>query len=187
MANKNNAGTNRRRRFIPDIAISNARISGRPNFAGNERMHNGRVVNSEGNRNFCVDIPEEGVMLADGSNNWVGVEELIEMGWPVKIHGGGSDDERPSYYLPIKVNFGFRPPVMYLVMGNRRIQLGEGQVADLDGRNFNKVDLVVHPSIRQDWDTDDIRVSAYLNEGWFYITMSPFEEAWSNMHSEEDM
>lgn len=176
---------NRRREFIPDVNIENAHITGRSNFAGNERTHNGRVVNSEGNRNFCIDIPEEGVQLADGSGEWVNVDWLIEKGWPVKIHAG-NEDEAPSYYLPIKVNFGFRPPCMYLITGRRRTVLDESMVGDLDGRNFTKVNLVVHPSVRQDWDTGEVRISAYLAEGWFYVNMSPFEEAWNNTHPEDE-
>ena len=177
------------RTFVPDIAIANARLTGRPNFAGAERERNGRIVNSAGNRNFCVDIPDDGVMLNDGSNRWVSVEELIEMGWPVKIHGSfdqSDPDDKPSYYLPVKVNFGVRPPVVNLVTGNKYHVIGEQDIDAFDGRNFSKVDLIVHPSVRQDWDTGETKITAYLTEGWFYLVMSPFAQAWEDEHPEDE-
>lgn len=175
-----------RRRFIPDIEIPNAKIWGRPNFSGMERSNKGRIVNSEGNRNFCVSIPEEGVVLKDGTGAWATPEELIEMGWNVKIYTGGSENDAPSYYLPIKVNFGsFRPPVIWSVTGNKRVQVTEETVDLLDGRNFYRINLVVHPSVRQDFDTGEVWVSAYLEEGWFYVSTSSFEDAWQSEHPEE--
>lgn len=183
MARNNNG--NRNFKYVPDIAISNAHITGRPNFAGAERTNNGRVVNSEGNRNFCVDIPAEGVLASDGSNKWLTVEELIDMGWPIKIHRAyGEEDAEPSYYLPVKVGFKYRPPVIYLVTGDKRISLGENNVDTLDGRQFSKVDLVVHPSVRQDWDTGETAITAYLSEGWFHMIMSPFQQAWEDEHAD---
>lgn len=175
--------------YVPDIAISDAHITGRPNFSGAERTHpqTGRVVNSEGNRNFCVDIPADGVMTNDGSNRWLTVDELIEMGWPIKIHNAFSDeDTAPSYYLPIKVGFKYRPPRVYLVAGDDRHEIGESQIDTFDGRQFSKVDLIVHPSVRQNWDTGDTAITAYLAEGWFYMVMSPYEKAWQNAHPAEE-
>lgn len=174
-------------KYVPDIIISNARITGRPNFSGAERTHpqTGRVVNSEGNRNFCVDIPAEGVMVNDGSNKWMTVNELIDLGWPIKIHPAYGDEEsEPSYYLPIKIGFKYRPPVVYLVSGDKRHDIGEREIDTFDGRQFSKVDLIVHPSVRQDWDSGETAITAYLAEGWFYMVMSPFAEAWEDEHPE---
>lgn len=177
---------NRNFKFVPDIVISNARITGRPNFSGAERERGGRVVNSAGNRNFCVDIPADGVMVNDGSGKWLTVDQLIEMGWPVKIHQAYDDDNStPSYYLPIKVGFKFRPPTVYLVAGNKRHTIGENEIDTFDGRQFSKVDLIVHPSVRQDWDTGDTAITAYLAEGWFHMILSPFAQAWEDEHMDE--
>ena len=176
---------NNRRRYIPDIIISNAHLSGRSNFSGSERTVNGRVVNSEGNRNFCIDIPDEGVRTVDNPDVWLSAEDLIELGWNVKIHTNSEDGAEPSYYLPVKVNFRFRPPVVWSITGERRVQVDENNVDLLDGRTFRRIDLVIHPSVRQDWDTGDVTVSAYLNEGWFYVATSPFEDAWQSTHPEE--
>lgn len=179
--NKNHA----RRKFIPDIEISGARIYGRPNFSGLERSHNGRIVNSEGNRNFCIELPEDGIMLADGSGALVAPEELIEMGWNKIRARVDADEDISCYWMPIKVNFGNRPPIIWSISGNRRVQIHEDTVDLLDGRNFSRVDLVVHPSIQQDWDTGETNVTAYLAEGFFYIKTSSFEDAWQEEHPEE--
>lgn len=179
---------NRNFKYVPDIVISDAHITGRPNFSGIERTNpnTGRVVNSAGNRNFCVDIPVDGIMANDGSNKWLTVDELVELGWPIKAHASfGDEEEPPSYYLPIKVGYKFRPPTVYLVAGNKRHDIGEKEIDTFDGRQFNKVDLIVHPSVRQDWDTGDTAITAYLAEGWFYIAMSPFQQSWEDEHPEE--
>lgn len=176
-------------KYVPDIVISNAHITGRPNFSGAERTHSqtGRVVNSAGNRNFCVDIPSDGVMINDGSNKWMTVDELIDLGWPIKIHQAfGEEETEPSYYLPIKIGFKFRPPTIYLITGNKRKDICEREIDTFDGRQFNKVDLIVHPSVRQNWDTGETAITAYLAEGWFYMSMSPFAQAWEEEHMDED-
>lgn len=179
--------TNRQYKYVPDIAISNARITGRPNFSGAERTHpqTGRVVNSEGNRNFCIDIPDDGVLVNDGTNKWMTAEELAELGWPVKKHPVYEDGDTPTYYLPVKVGYKFRPPMVYLVTGNKRKEIGEREIDTFDGRQFSKVDLVIHPSVRQDWDTGETAITAYLAEGWFYMQMSPFAQAWEDEHMDE--
>lgn len=175
------------RKFVPDIDIADARISGRPNFSGLERQHNGRIVNSAGKRNFCVDIPEDGVMVSDGSNKWLSVEELIEMGWPIKIHNSyGDQDEPPSYYLPVQVNFANRPPQVNLVAGDKCYPIGEKDIDTFDGRTFSKINITVHPSVRQDWDTGETKITAYLAEGWFYLRMSRFAKEWAEEHPDEE-
>ena len=174
-----------RRKFIPDIAIRDAKLSGKTNFRGEERMRKGRIVNNAGNRNFCVDIPREGVMLADGTDDWITPEELIEQGWPLKIHAGSEDDE-PSYYMSVKVNFSFRAPTVWSVVGSKRVRVGEDTIDLFDGRNFSRVNLIIHPSIRQDWDTGETAVSVYLAEGFFYVATSPFEQEWQDEHPDED-
>lgn len=185
-----NNGKNFKRTFVSDILISDAHISGRPNFSGLERTINGRTVNGAGNRNFCVDIPEDGVMLNDGTNTWVTLAELIEMGWPIKIHnayGQSEPDDIPSYYLPIQVKFNVRPPEVNLVIGDELHTITENEIDTFDGRTFSKVNLVVHPSVRQDWDTGETKITAYLAEGWFYIQLSPFAKQWYDEHPVGDM
>lgn len=184
---RNNSNNGFARKFVPDIAIGNARITGRPNFSGSERTRNGRIVNGEGKRNFCVDIPEDGVMLNDGSNAWVTAQDLIDMGWPVKPHNVYGDDPNatPGYYLPIQVNFSNRPPQVNLITGDNLHMITENEIDTFDGRTFSKINLIVHPSVRQDWDTGETKITAYLAEGWFYIQMSPFAQQWYEQHPEE--
>lgn len=174
-----------RRLYIPDIEIANARIYGRPNFAGLERTHNGRIVNSAGNRNFCIELPDDGIRLADGKGTPVTPEELINMGW-TNIRARVDEDQNIScYWMVVKVNFGNRPAVVWSVTGNKRVKVDESTIDLFDGRNFNRIDLTVHPSVRQDWDTGETAISAYLAEGFFYVRTSSFEDAWQNEHPEE--
>ena len=177
---------NRNFKRVPDIVIADAKLTGRPNFSGAERKNpqNGSVVNSEGNRNFCIDIPADGVMINDGSNTWMTVEELIDLGWPIKIHGGGREDgSEPSYYLPVKIGYKYRPPLVYLVVGNNRYEIGESEIDTFDGRQFSKVNLIVHPSVRPNYDTGENSITAYLAEGWFHMILSPFQQEWDDMQA----
>lgn len=170
--------------YIPAIEIANARLLGRPNFAGLERVRNGQVVNSAGNRNFCVVIPEEGVSVFGDSNTYLSAEELKEMGWKLRIAAGSEEDD-PCYFLPVKVNFSNRPPVIWSISGNKRVPVDESTVDLLDGRTFSRINLVINPSVRSDWKTGEVSVTAYLQEGSFYVTMSRFEREWQEEHPEE--
>ena len=126
-------------------------------------------------------------MTNDGSNKWLTVDELIEMGWPIKIHHPyGEEEAEPSYYLPIKIGFKYRPPEINLITGNNLHKIAEKDVDTLDGRQFSKVNLIVHPSVRQDFDTGETQITAYLAEGWFYMVMSPFQQAWDDEHAGYD-
>lgn len=172
------AKSQRNRVFIPDLVIADARISGRPNFSGEERVRNGQIVNGEGNRNFCINIPEDGVMLDDGNNTWASVDDLIRMGWPIKPHYKENDEDPTVYYLPIQVKFSVRPPEIYLIIDDQRHQITEQEIDTFDGRTFSKIKLIVHPSIRPNRRTGESQVTAYLDEGWFYLRMSPFAKEW---------
>ena len=181
---RNNGNANRRK-YVPAIEIENARLLGRPNFSGLERVRNGRVVNSEGNRNFCVVIPDEGVSVLGDPDTWLSAEELKDMGWKLRI-AAGSEEEDPCYFLPVKVNFNNRPPIIWSITGKKRVQVTEGTVDLLDGRNFSRINLVINPSVKQDWDTGEIKVAAYLQKGYFYVVMDRFEAEWQEEHPEDD-
>jgi hypothetical protein len=183
MARNNNSNNGNTYVRIPDIAISNAHISSQTNFSGLERERNGQIVNSAGNRNFCIDIPSDGVMVNDGTNAWKTPEELIEEGWPVRIRRNTNEGDAPSYYMAIRVRFDIRPPVVYLVIGDDRKQIGEDEIDTFDGRSFTHCNLIIHPSIRKDWNTGETKITPYLKEGWFYLLRSPFEVAWDESHA----
>lgn len=182
MAHRNNRN---RRLYLPDIEIANARLYGRPNFSGLERTHNGRIVNSAGNRNFCVELPEDGITLVDGVGTPVTPEELVNMGWN-KIRARVDENEDIScYWMAVTVRFNNRPPIVWSVTGNKRVQIRERDIDLFDGRNFSLINLTIHPSVRMNLDTGEPDVTAYLAEGFFYIKTSSFEDAWQAAHPDE--
>lgn len=172
------------RKYLSDLVIEDAKIFS-TNFTGLEKTYNGRVVNGSGNRTFCVNIPDKMVTTDDGVDIPLS-EAMINDGWKVKIHKNADEsNDKPSCFIAVKVRFDVRPPEMWLVTGNKRTAITEDIVDTLDGRTFEKVDLVIHPYVRTDWDSGDTSVTAYLSEGWFYMRQSPFAQAWEERTASE--
>lgn len=108
------------------IVLRNARITSK-NFAGKEKLnkHTGRIVNSEGNRNFLLIIPDDMQ------------EELYEQGYDIRQFNPDQMTGDPGeYYLPVTVGFKYKPPIIWLITqtGNKktRTRLDETTVGDLD-------------------------------------------------------
>lgn len=116
------------------LQIDDARIIHR-NFAGR-----GDKYNREGDRNFSLVIEDQNV-----------ADELIELGWNVKIKPPRDEDELPFMFLPVKVKFNDRGPNVYLITGNRKNELDEDSVAILDDVDIAGVDLDIRP---YDWEVN---------------------------------
>lgn len=113
------------------LQIDDARIIHR-NFEGR-----GSQYNREGDRNFSVVIPDQ--QMAD---------ELIARGWNVKIKDAREEGDDPFIFLPVKVSFNARGPLVYLQSGNNRVELNEETVKCLDDIDIISVDLDIRP---YDW------------------------------------
>lgn len=125
------------------LQIDNARIIWR-NFAGR-----GDKFNREGDRNFALMIPTEEI-----------ANDLVERGWNVKIREAREEGDAPFMFLPVKVKFNDRGPMVYLISGNRRIRLDEESVSCLDDIDIVSVDLDIRPF---DWEVNGkTGRSAYL-------------------------
>lgn len=112
------------------ITIEGARI-GFKNFSGKEGK-----FNAAGDRNFCVFLDDD---LA---------QRLSDDGWNVKLLKPRDDEEEPEPYLQVKVKFGFKPPVVYLVKGEDKqsiTKLGEDEINILDWADISNVDLIISP------------------------------------------
>lgn len=128
--------------FMPKgiLQIDEARIVYR-NFSGI-----GSKYNREGDRNFAVVIPTEDL-----------AERLSDDGWNVKVKpnrdsvGNIDHDEPPFMYLPVKVKFNERGPVVYLKSGNRMAKLDEETISRLDKVDIMNVDLDLRP---YDWEVN---------------------------------
>lgn len=116
------------------LQIDDARIIYR-NFAGR-----GDKYNREGDRNFAVVIPDEEM-----------ANELTNLGWNVKIKPPREDGDVPFMFLPVKVKFNDRGPMVYLKTGNVQNRLDEESVGLLDNIDIIGVDLDIRP---YDWSVN---------------------------------
>ena len=151
------------------LEINDARIVHR-NLRGE-----GGKYNREGDRNFSVVIPNrpltideiksacdtyieaEMVDMGDGAvvltldhEEMITVEDLLRaLGWNVKIKAPREEGDEPFIFLPVKVKFNDRGPVVYLVNRGKTIKLDEETVGMVDEIDILHVDLDVRPF---DWN-----------------------------------
>lgn len=116
------------------LQIDDARIVFR-NFRGE-----GGRFNKEGDRNFALIIPDE--EMAESLQNDV---NQYGVGWNVKIKPPREEGDEPFIYLPVKVKFNDRGPVLYLQSGRNRVKLDEESIAMLDDIDIRSVDLDIRP------------------------------------------
>ena len=138
-------------RFAPRgiVEIDDARIIFR-NFSGAPSQ-----FNRQGDRNFAIVIPTQ--ELAD---------QLLEDGWNVKIKAPREEGEEPFRYLPVKVKFNDRGPLVRLISGRNQINLNKETVGQLDFIDIAKVDLDIRP---YDWEVNGgTGRTAYLQK--IYVT-----------------
>lgn len=125
------------------LQIDEARIVYR-NFSGAASK-----FNREGDRNFAVVIPDQEI-----------AEALTNEGWNVKIKPPRDEDDSPFMYLPVKVKFNDRGPMVYLKSGDNTVVLDEESVSILDDIDITNVDLDIRP---YDWEVNGkTGRSAYL-------------------------
>ena len=116
------------------LQIDDARIIFR-NFRGE-----GGRFNKEGDRNFAVVIPNQ--EMAESLLNDV---NQYGAGWNVKIKAPREEGDDPFIYLPVKVKFNNRGPVIYLESGSNRIRLTEDTISMLDEIDILSVDMEIRP------------------------------------------
>lgn len=116
------------------LQIDDSRICFR-NFRGE-----GGKFNKEGDRNFALIIPDEEMAEAlQNDTNQYGA------GWNVKIKPPREEGDEPFIYLPVKVKFNDRGPIVYLESGKNRVRLDEDSIAMLDDIDIRSVDLDIRP------------------------------------------
>lgn len=126
------------------LQIDDARIVHR-NFAGEASK-----FNREGDRNFSLVIEDEAL-----------ANQLIELGWNVKIKPPMDEEDTAFMYLPVKIKFNDRGPVVYLRSGTGDpVRLDEESIKCLDEIDILGVDLDIRP---YNWEVNGkIGVTAYL-------------------------
>lgn len=115
------------------LEINDARILW-PNFEGR-----GDRFNKQGDRNFHLVIPDQEIAdaLLNDTNEY-------GKGWNVKIKTR-EDGEPPFMHMMVKVKFNGRGPNVYLMSGNKKVELTEETIKCLDDIDIVSVDLDVRP------------------------------------------
>lgn len=135
------------------IMFDDARIIFR-NFAGEQTK-----FNREGDRNFCVIIPDDLV------------DQLREDGWNVKSLQPREEGDPVRHYMKVSVSYKGRPPRVVLISSRGRTDLGQDQISMLDYVVIRRVDLIVRP---YHWEVrGETGISAYLKT--MYVTIEEDE------------
>ena len=100
----------------------------------------GSKFNRDGDRNFAVIIDDEEI-----------ANSLIAEGWNVKIKPPREEGDDPFMYLPVKIKFSDRGPVVYLKTGDAMNKLDEESISCLDNIDILGVDLDIRP---YDWSVN---------------------------------
>lgn len=159
------------RKYLEEITIENARILFR-NFRGLPGK-----FNSQGNRNFCVVIEDPEL-----------AQKLNEDGWNIRVLAPRDEDDTPTHYMQVKVNFnGNNPPRAYMVTSKNKILLDEETIDELDTADLLNVDLIIRP---YSWDINGkTGVTGYLKIGYFVIDEDIFSSKYEDAYEapfEED-
>lgn len=150
------------------LQIDDARIIFK-NFEGR-----GDKFNREGDRNFSLLIEDPNTANA-----------LIKEGWNVKIKPGRDEDEGDFMRLPVKVKFTDYGPNVYLVSGDRRVELDEESIACLDNIDIESVDMDLRP---YDWDVNGrTGRTAYLQSMQVIQRVDRFAERYARMSDNEKL
>lgn len=116
------------------LEINDARIIWK-NFEGR-----GDRFNKQGDRNFHLVIPDQETCEAlQNDCNQYGD------GWNVKIKPAQEEGDMPFMHMMVKVKFNGRGPNIYLVSGNKQVQLNEDTVKCLDNIDILSVDMDIRP------------------------------------------
>lgn len=113
---------------VPNVVFENVRILFR-NFTGKEGTYNVR-----GDRNFCIALTDEVA------------EDMKANGWNIKYLKPREEGDAPLAYIPVRVNFGGRPPRVVMVTSRGKTTLGEDEVAILDWADIENVDVIIRAS-----------------------------------------
>lgn len=152
--------------FRPDgrFIIKDANIM-YPNFSGAEkRNQDGRVVNSKGNRNFCIRIGNDNV-----------IAELKKAGWKIKPERG--EEDAINYIMPISINLnpksGNAPVFKQILSDNSTVVVNpnDGSIDNWDCVAIAENRITVVP-----WKNMNGELVAYLKTLYVKVEADEFED-----------
>lgn len=126
------------------------------NFSGTEKTWNGKVINREGDRNFCMVVDKK---LAD---------ELDAEDWYVKVKPPKEEGDDELIYVKVRIGDKF-PPAIYQVTSRNKIKLPVESFGSLDRAYVENVDLVITQGRNTFEQNGREYHSAYLDK--MYVTI----------------
>lgn len=126
------------------------------NFRGLERIVGGKMVNREGERNFCIFLPQVVDRIVHRVADKVSPEELKEDGWNISKSENPTDpQEEPSYMLRVKVKYHpegsdmerLNPKVLVCTQ-NGEMEMDVDNIGDLDNAQIIKANLTINATWR---------------------------------------
>lgn len=140
--------------------IDNARVMFK-NFSGEKTQYN-----REGDRNFCVVIPDDMVV------------KLENDGWNVKWLEPREEGDLPTPYIQVAVAYKVKPPRIVLVKSNGQQNLTEETVSVLDFADVSNYDLIIRA---YEWEVNDkTGIKAYLKTLYATVQEDELERRYSS-------
>lgn len=147
---------------VDNITIEDARIIFR-NFSGA-----GSKFNREGQRNFCVVLDDQDA-----------VNELKAQGWGIKTLKPRSEDDEATNYIKVNVSYDYTPPVVYIVVGDKKTPIGEDSIGSIDHLEIKQADVVIRP---YHWEVGGREgIAAYLKTLYIVVAQDIIAEKYSDL------
>ena len=139
--------------------VEDARLVFR-NFSGKEGQYN-----REGDRNFAVILDDETA------------ERMLADGWNVKYLNSRDEEEAPTPYISVSVNFNNRPPRIVMITSTSRTNLNEDAISVLDWAEIRTCDLIARA---YEWTVNGKSgVKAYLQSMFITIEEDELERKYA--------
>lgn len=152
------------------IDLDDCELIGDRNFAGLEKIKNGRTVNGEGRRNFLVKITEDQFDM------------LREKGWDVGRFSQQDPNKDPDCFLRVNISYYKNPPIVHYISSGVDTLLDEDHLRDLDCVNMKRLDIRAAEVNKQKMDGTWVK-KPFVNELWATVTADRFRERYSNLNT----